>query len=83
MKSLQTLLYRDMKYREVAKALAPERMVTLLCHKIKLKNYDSGYTGDLKKSEAKALLEWSILDRINRPEKNWKFSISDAQERIY
>ncbi|MEM9002954.1 MAG: polyphosphate kinase 2 family protein [Cyanobacteria bacterium P01_F01_bin.86] len=49
-----------MKYKEVVKALAPETMLVPVGSKVKLKDYDSTYTGKLKKSEAKELLAWGI-----------------------
>ncbi|MEL6381901.1 MAG: polyphosphate kinase 2 family protein [Cyanobacteria bacterium J06626_18] len=49
-----------MSYKAVAKALAPEKMVASPGSQIKLKSYNAGYTGELKKSEAKEFLKWSI-----------------------
>lgn len=49
-----------MTYKEILKAFTPEEMVVLPGNEVKLRNYDTAYTGKLKKSEAKALLAWSI-----------------------
>jgi hypothetical protein len=43
------------------------------------RDYDPGFTGDLVRKRAGA----ELLQRIDRPEKNWKFSAADLRERQF
>lgn len=49
-----------MKYTDLAQAIAPETLLVPPGSKVKLKRYDPAFTGDLKKSEARDLLDLGI-----------------------
>jgi PPK2 family polyphosphate:nucleotide phosphotransferase len=49
-----------MKPEEIRSAIAPENMIAIPGKKIRLKDYDTTYTGKLKKEQAQEILEYGI-----------------------